>query len=275
MIPMQFITEWRNHVTWQDDAMVEQDLVISRALVEIFSNNQLKQSLAFRGGTALHKLFFNPAGRYSEDLDFVQIRSEPIGETFDCLREILDPWLGIPKRQLKEGRANLYYRYPQEGKPGIRLRLKIEINTREHFAVLPYQSILLKITSQWYSGEAGITSFHFNELIATKFRALYQRKKGRDLYDLWLATQNAQFNSAEVIACFQQYMASEDKRITRANFEENLFLKLKDPNFTTDILPLLRLDDDWNIQDAYNTIIHTLIEKLDGESWAGLMCSEK
>ncbi len=36
MIPRAYITEWRSHAPWIQDAWVEQDLVISRAIVEIF-----------------------------------------------------------------------------------------------------------------------------------------------------------------------------------------------------------------------------------------------
>ena len=55
MIPRDYITEWRAVVPWVEDVQVEQDLVISRALVEIFSHPHLAKELAFRGGTALHK----------------------------------------------------------------------------------------------------------------------------------------------------------------------------------------------------------------------------
>lgn len=57
MIPRAFITEWRSHVSWSTDAQVEQDLILSRALVDIFSDDLIAKNLAFRGGTALHKLF--------------------------------------------------------------------------------------------------------------------------------------------------------------------------------------------------------------------------
>ena len=69
MIPDAFITEWRSHAPWQTDEQVEQDLIISRCLVEIFTDPFLKQVLAFRGGTALHKLFSPAPPRYSEDID--------------------------------------------------------------------------------------------------------------------------------------------------------------------------------------------------------------
>lgn len=71
--------------------------MISRALVEIFRVPHLAQRLAFRGGTALFKLHLTPAARYSEDIDLVQIAPEPIGETLDAVRAVLDPWLGEPR----------------------------------------------------------------------------------------------------------------------------------------------------------------------------------
>ena len=79
MIPRDYITEWRAEAPWVQDSQVEQDLVISRALVEIFSHPLLSGSLAFRGGTALSKLHIRPAARYSEDIDLVQREAEPAG----------------------------------------------------------------------------------------------------------------------------------------------------------------------------------------------------
>src|SRR5467141_2772011 len=63
----------------------------------------LASHLAFRGGTALHKLFLNPAKRYSEDIDLVQLKSEPIGPILTALHQTLDVWLGEPRRKQSEG----------------------------------------------------------------------------------------------------------------------------------------------------------------------------
>ena len=111
MIPADFITEWGSQAPWVESSQVEQDLVISRALVEIFEDDRLSEALAFRGGTALYKLHLTPSPRYSEDLDLVQRTAEPIGPTIDRLRARLDSWLGDPKRFFKEGRVTLVYRF--------------------------------------------------------------------------------------------------------------------------------------------------------------------
>ena len=81
MIPTAFIIAWRKNAPWIESSQVEQDLIIERSLVEIFNDPFLKEHLAFRGGTAMHKFFMKPQPRYSEDIDLVQIRPEPIKET--------------------------------------------------------------------------------------------------------------------------------------------------------------------------------------------------
>ena len=136
MIPQANITAWRANVPWPDDAQVEQDLVLTRALVQIFSAAGLAGKIGLRGGTALHKLFLQPACRYSEDIDLVQTESGPIGVVLDAIRANLDPWLGKPTRSSAEGGVSLLYRFESEIPPVRPLRLKIEINTREHFTVL-------------------------------------------------------------------------------------------------------------------------------------------
>lgn len=79
MISEIFIEQWRDKAPWQTLAMVEQDLIISRALIALYNQPKIRSSLAFRGGTALNKLFIQPPSRYSEDIDLVQLISEPIG----------------------------------------------------------------------------------------------------------------------------------------------------------------------------------------------------
>ena len=88
MIPRDTITEWRERAPWSEDFQVEQDLVISRALVEIFADPMLAGALAFRGGTALYKLYLTPPARYSEEFDLVQVRPGPAGPFMDGLRRI-------------------------------------------------------------------------------------------------------------------------------------------------------------------------------------------
>lgn len=107
MIPRASITGWRAQAPWISDEQVEQDLILSRILIDLFSNPILSKNLAFRGGTALHKLFFNPPGRYSEDIDLVRMGVGPIGEIINAIRNKLDIWLGTPTTKRNKGRFTL------------------------------------------------------------------------------------------------------------------------------------------------------------------------
>lgn len=240
MIPRAHVTDWRSHAPWPSDAQVEQDLVLSRALVEMYSHSAIAESMVFRGGTALHKLFFNPPARYSEDIDLVQVEAEPIGPVLKTIRQSLDPWLGDPAYSPRHASSRLVYRFETTSKPVQRVRLKIEINTREHFSVLGLHHLPLKIASPWFSGEADIAVYRLEELLGTKLRALYQRKKGRDLYDLWLALTTLEVDHLLVIQCFERYMEHGGTPVSRAEFEANLSDKLSDEAFLEDIVPLLR-----------------------------------
>jgi len=264
LIPLAYIREWRQRAPWPQSYQVEQDLIISRALVEIFSHPSLSESMAFRGGTALFKLYVSPV-RYSEDIDLVQIHPGPIGPVMDAVQEKLNPWLGTPKRKQSEGRVTLTYR--MESEDGLPLRLKVEINSREHFSVLGFHKQSYEVKSRWFSGRTSILTYHLEELLGTKLRALYQRKKGRDLFDLWTAftTTNAQPDQA--IKCFLKYMEHEGNKVSRAEFEENLIEKLKDPNFVEDIKPLLVADAGHNLHKAADFFMNELAPLIPGEPW--------
>ena len=225
MIPHDYITEWRAEAPWVADSQVEQDLVISRALVEIFSHPALKDALAFRGGTALYRLHLKPAARYSEDIDLVRTEAGPAGPIMDALREVLDPWLGGPRWKQTEGRVTFAYRFDSEDRPPIPLRLKVEINTREHFAVY--------------------------------------------LFDLATALESPDVKPERIIESFSAYMEHEGRRVTRAQFEENLSGKLTDRQFTGDVGPLLATGFEWDIEEAAPVVSSRLITLLPGDPWKG------
>ncbi len=266
MIPKPHIDAWREMAPWRDQHQVEHDLILSRAIVEIFSSKLLRDSLAFRGGTALYKLHL-PAARYSEDIDLVQTNAENIGATLDALRVQLDPWLGAPKREFSEGRVTMTWRTMSEGEPPVKLRVKVEINSREHFTVFGLRTIAFAVASPWYSGSADVPTYELEEMLGTKLRALYQRRKGRDLFDLWDAMTRATVDPSRVVEAFQRYMREEGRAITRAAFEENLALKLADERYTADVSPLLARGIEWKPRAA-GSLVHTaLVSRLDGEAW--------
>ena len=267
MIPQSVLTYWRvNQAPWTGDDQVEQDLVISRALVELYSDKLISESLAFRGGTALNKLFLPTASRYSEDIDLVQVRAEAIGPVMGRIRSTLR-WLGKPQYKQSKERVTFYYSYIAEAPLEKQMRLKLEINTAEPFTVYGYESRTLEVKSDWFTGAADIRTFTLNELLSTKLRALYQRKKGRDLFDPWLCKTLMNVDQSKVVHGFIQYMARRGLKVSRAEFEQNLLKKFDDSAFREDIVPLLRDGIEYNFDAAASFILNEVVSMLPGSPW--------
>lgn len=272
MIPRANITAWRATAPWPTDAQVEQDLALSRAIVEIFADPVLNGSLAFRGGTALHKLYLTPASRYSEDIDLVQIEPAPIGPLLTALRRNLDQWLGASKHSQSQARVTLVYRFESDIPPVTRLRLKVEVNTREHFCVSGYVRKRFTVSNPWFEGSADLMTYTLEELLGTKLRALYQRKQGRDVFDLAVALQRVpNLDAGQAVLCFLRYLEHSGARISRAEFEANLADKLADPMFLADIAPLVVAGEDGtaslNVESAVESVMVNFIERLPGAPW--------
>ena len=263
MIPMAYITEWQQVAPWRDPIMVEQDLIISRVLLDLFRQDELRQQLAFRGGTALYKLCLVPAARYSEDIDLVQITAGPIKETVRVIREVLDPWLGQPTYKATQQSVKLLYRYAPETAPDSPQRLKIEINTREHVEQTVLMPRQFSVDSRWVQDRVQITSFALEELLGTKLRALYQRKKGRDLFDLDYALTQMALDETMIVETCVAYLAAQGNRVSTKEFRANLHAKQVDREFREDIRPLLRDGIAFEIDEAVTRIDQYLIQHLD------------
>ena len=234
MLPQADIVRWRAVAPWADDDDVEQDLVITLALFDTFGDPFLGDALAFRGGTALHKLHLAPAARYSEDIDLVQREPGPIGPALSRLRRVLE-WIGSARSDTGE-HPKVAFRFETE--TGATRKVKVEINSHEHFGhVVPR---LYAVPTLPVGNSAAIPTYELDELLATKLRALYQRRKGRDLFDLWWAHERADPDPARVVAILGEYQAAAGRPMLRAaELRANLAAK-RVPSFLEEVRPLLR-----------------------------------
>ena len=217
----------------------------------------------------LNKLFLPTPARYSEDIDLVQLTAASIGPVFSHLRAVLDPWLGEPKRHLGPVGASLIYRATSTMPPAQPIRVKIEINTREHFDVLGCERRRFSVDSPWFCGQADVVTYPLDELLATKLRALYQRKKGRDLFDLWLALSTLTVDDERLVRCFTRYISASDGPVSRAQFEANFHAKLKSAPFLGDVLPLLAPGLHYDPHVAAALVSERLLARLPGARWRG------
>lgn len=236
MNPSQNIIEWSQMAPWAEQRQVEQDLIISRALVVIFSDAFLAEEPRFRGGTALNKLHFPKPLRYSEDIDLVRTSSGKIGPILSRLREILKPFLGHASYVQSKVAPKLRFRMIAEDGGEHPIHLKLEINTRERQAYDPVVMVPFSVENPWFSGVSEIPTFSKEEMLATKLRALLQRNKGRDLYDLANGLEIfGDLDCSHVVNLHARYLADGNVQISRAQAEKRMLAKLARSDYLMDL----------------------------------------
>ncbi|MGQ0431254.1 MAG: nucleotidyl transferase AbiEii/AbiGii toxin family protein [Microthrixaceae bacterium] len=234
MIPRASITAWGTSVGWATEEQVEQDLLLSRLIIEIANDPYLGEELVFRGGTCLHKLYADRPYRYSEDLDYVRRTGGGIRDLTQAATAIGER-LGMDVQTRIGQHPKIYLRSPFESGGGT-MRIKVEVNTFERSPARGLVRAPFAVESPWYAASADVLTFSLEELVATKIRALFQRSKGRDLFDLWLAMMRLGVSAADLVDCFAPYRPDG---YTRARAEQNLRDKVPTLAFRNDLVPLV------------------------------------
>ena len=244
MIAQAYLNEWSARAPWPTQTQIEQDLLLSRLMIEIARDDVLGPELAMRGGTCLHKLHLATPLRYSEDLDYVRLTRTGIKPFTQALGEIADRLgLNVSSRQRSGQMVHVYL----DAEPTVgsgRIRIKIEMNIAETDSFLERITRPYALQSRWWSGRADVSTFEIDELLATKLRALYQRRKGRDLFDLWLGLTTLDGDPDRIVAGLNHYMAKAV--FSYPQLRDNLADKLDTPDFAHDLDPLVA-----NLPSAY------------------------
>jgi predicted nucleotidyltransferase component of viral defense system len=268
LIPNSYIQAWSLIAPWPESRQVEQDLIISRAICDLFNEPTLTGKIAFRGGTAISKLLFKQPMRYSEDIDLVQTNAEPIGATVDAIRESLS-WLGKCAREQAGHSMHLIFKFSPEADAKTTLKIKVEINTREHKHLYGIKHYPFAMANDWHRSSTSVASFEPEELFGTKLRALLQRRKNRDLVDLYHGLNLLGMDRDKILACFDHYLSLESNSISRAVAEQRMLEKLT-RSLTEDVVPLLPAGIRFNEEDAlkaFELVWYELISHLKGDAW--------
>jgi predicted nucleotidyltransferase component of viral defense system len=245
----------------------------------IFDDPFLSSQVAMRGGTVLHKIHLSPAARYSEDIDLVVVGERPEGHIRKALIRVLRPVLGREKSSAwatlrlavrnaaKPSRIlRCIYRVPSASVPGRELTVEVETNVSERLPKYPLQRLPLALNVRGQSLESTIVSYNINEMLGTKMRALFQRRKGRDLFDLYwaLSTESAlPVKVDDVVSAFQHYMREEGTKVPRAEFVAHIRSCTEDrAGFCTDMAPLLRRDLAYDPRKAGSYIEDQVLSRL-------------
>lgn len=260
MIPDPSITAWALNRPWPNRAAIEQDLLLARLIVAIYDHPRLSQELVFRGGTCLHQLHLPHPLRYSEDLDFVRRTHTGIKPIFDDLREVAAE-IGLEVKRADITRhPKLQFRAPSEQDPNLHLRIKIEINTHETSPARELVHLPFKVRSDWFTGATKVLTFTAAELISTKLRALFQRSKGRDLFDLWLALTILELDPDEIVGSFPPYRPDG---YTSERAIQNLYDKLASDVFRHDLdLLVTQLPTGYAVDRAADLVIEKLLRRV-------------
>lgn len=279
---MRELIAWRDEVHWTRDAQVEQDLLLTRAMAAIFRDAFLRDQVAMRGGTVLHKIHLAHAARYSEDIDLVLVGDRPAGDARRALRRVLQPVLGPPETDVP-GRLQLairnlvqpsriirqVYAFRPTVPPPPREHIKIEVNCSETTPCFPLVSHPYAPAAAAAVPAVELCTYDLDEILATKLRALRQRNQGRDLFDLWhvwtesLAGRTTRpVDPERVVRALRFYLGREGTAARRDDFERNLDAKLRDRSFRGDMRAVLEVGGAFDVDLAAGVVREVFFTRL-------------
>ena len=268
----------QQQVPWPNLRQVEQDLLLCRAMTALFDDEFLKTQIAMRGGTLLHKVHLAPASRYSEDIDLVVIGDRPDEHIRKAINRVLIGVLGRPtssawqavklavRNAVKPSKVlRVIYRVPSVADPrGTPLEIVIEANVTERKSYRPISLLPFSYLFRDEMVATTVNGFEIHEMLGTKMRALFQRRRGRDLFDLYWALTEAgtPVNPVEIIELFLYYLQQEGTVATRDEFIGLLQSHLNDRGFLTDMNALLRTGIAYDPIAAGDYVIGSLLKLL-------------
>ena len=144
------------------------------------------------------------------------------------------------------------------------LAIKIEVNVNECQPFRPVQQNGFEFDFRDEHHAVQIVGYELTELLGTKMRALFQRVKGRDIFDLYWALlhSNPAVDTQAVIRSFEHYLRREGAVPRRRDFSQALEEKMAHPGFRQDVVSLLRSDLTFDIDEARNVVQERLLNLL-------------
>jgi len=187
--------------------VVEKDYVLAWLLAAASQHPVIREHWILKGGTCVKKCFFETY-RFSEDLDYSLLPAAPydaasIGKVLNELAETTSSMSGIRFDKdhflIKERRDRLN-RLTFEGRIGYQGPLAVPTWPRILFDITQHEPVLVPTTirgilhpySDSLPDDTDVRTYAFEELLAEKTRALFERTRPRDLYDVVYILDNLQ-----------------------------------------------------------------------------------
>lgn len=171
-------------------AIAEKDYLLA-IILKIIYDSKLKDALVFKGGTAIHHVYLDQL-RFSEDLDFQATQKV----TIDDVKEVFEPfdWLEIIKHYQSDHTLKIE-RLKFTGPLGQPNSIKIDIDLTQEL-ILPVEKANYRNT---YNVGVTVPVMAKKEICAEKVRAINERARYRDFYDLALVMKGSGFKPEEIV----------------------------------------------------------------------------
>jgi len=200
MITKQELQRIASKKRMKDLAFMEKDYALTWVLKAIYTNQLLSEAMVFKGGTCISKIYAENY-RLSEDLDFSIYKNKQLSlETL--ISELKKSFEQIKKEGSPELSVKNYEQQSNQGYMSVKIRyigplahpgeIKLDVSLKEHVI---YASEHLSLKDQTYKEISNfkIHCYSIYEVVAEKTRAILQRGKTRDYYDVWMLMTNREF----------------------------------------------------------------------------------
>lgn len=119
------------------------------------------------------------------------------------------------------------------------------------------------VENDWFNGQCEVLTYELDELVGTKVRALYQRLKGRDLFDVYTALITDKLNLDRVMTAYDRYLRFVASHApTYKEFVLNMDEKMHNPEFLGDTTDLLRPGLTFDPQPAWEKVREEIVSCL-------------
>lgn len=220
------------------DQQIEKDYVLSWILQGIAQHEHLSETIVFKGGTVLKKIYFDDY-RFSEDLDFTLLNNDASIGSAQATNEQIFAWFKesfeyvleeanirleiIDNNEHEDGGINFYISYigPLGGQ-GNNKKVKVDISRSEKLEFKPVmQTVLLGYSDLT---EHQLLCYPLEEVLVEKMRTVMQRMQARDFYDIWYLLEQ---QGMEVSFFLKEFVNKcESKKLNPADFQKKLAERL-------------------------------------------------
>lgn len=258
------IRSWADEIGTANQLLAEQDFRLVHLLAAIAENTDTAQKLYLKGGTAINKLYLQDRGlsRLSVDLDFNHIgskeqvfkeRNEVINQLLKIIQSHNNTYhLEVSEKRYEQTTIRAAYTSLAGSAPQ---RIKIEISHVERFPILP---TLMKPLSLPREGKVAVTTYKLEELISTKIRALYDRLKGRDVYDMWSANRVESLDKTAVRKLFLYYFYRDRKVFNPKTFAQRMQKAISENTISDDVSGFVRPNLSFDLRQASKDVVNWL-----------------